>query len=333
MKKNINKISILGATSWGITLANILSENIKDIVILTRNDIETRRLQKEKHIKRDKIYKLKNSISISNNYEEEIFDSDIIILAVPSASIRENINSIKAFITNEKIIISAIKGFEYKSEQLISDYILEKIKMNKKNLGVISGPNISSEIYDGLPATTVIGINKEYEEIIREIFNTNNFRAYSSNDLKGIEVGGVLKNIFAIGAGIIQQYDLGTNAMASYITRSLFEMNKVILFFGGKESSTFGNSGLGDLITTCFNGKSRNNQLGVLIAKGHNISSAQKKINGIIEGINSTKIINNLLSRKDIETPIISEIYKVLFESKEPKIGIKDLMDRDYSRE
>ena len=95
MKKNINKISILGATSWGITLANILSENIKDIVILTRNDFETRRLQKEKHIKRDKIYKLKNNISISNNYEEEIFDSDIIILAVPSASIRENLIILK----------------------------------------------------------------------------------------------------------------------------------------------------------------------------------------------------------------------------------------------
>ena len=131
MKKNINKISILGATSWGITLANILSENIKDIVILTRNNIETRRIQKEKYIKRDKIYKLKNSISISNNYEEEILDSDIIILAVPSVSIRENLNSIQNFITNEKIIISAIKGFEYKSEQLISDYILEKIKINK----------------------------------------------------------------------------------------------------------------------------------------------------------------------------------------------------------
>tara|TARA_Y100001936_G_scaffold247903_1_gene294705 strand:- start:1306 stop:2307 length:1002 start_codon:yes stop_codon:yes gene_type:complete len=333
MKNQPKKISILGATSWGVTLSNILSENIKNIVILTRNDLETKTIQKEKTIKRDKLYKLNNSIRISNNYEEEIIDSDILILAVPSISIRENLNLIKDFITNEKIIISAIKGFEYKSKKLISDYILEEIGIKEENIGVISGPNISSEIYDGLPATTVIGINKKYEEIIREIFNTDKFRAYSSNDLKGIEVGGILKNIFAIGAGIIQEYQLGTNAMAAYITRSLHEMNKVILFFGGKESSTFGNSGLGDLITTCFNGKSRNNQLGSLIAKGIEKSLAQKKINGIIEGINSTKIIKNLLIKEQIETPIINEIYKVLFEDKNPKLGIKDLMDRAYSKE
>jgi len=331
--REIKNISILGSTSWGITIANILIHNVDNITIITRDLKEEKKINDERLISRGKIYKLNNKIKVSSNYEKTIEESQIIILAVPSISIKKNIDKINKSLTNEKIVISAIKGFEKESKKTISQYLFDNTNLKQNNIGVISGPNISSEIYDGLPATTVIGINKIYEEEIREVFNTENFRAYSSNDIIGIETGGILKNIFAIGAGIIQEYKLGTNAMASYITRSLNEIKNISKFFGAEENTTFGNSGLGDLITTCFNHNSRNNQLGTLIAKGNNLITSQEKIYGVIEGINSTKIMNQILVDNKIEAPIISEIYKVLFENKNPKIGIEDLMKRDYSRE
>ena len=331
--KSINNISIIGATSWGVTLSNILVNNTERLTLLTRNIEEEKNIANNKKIIRDHEYHLNENVIISSNYEKTIKESQLVILVFPSKSIKNNIEKIKNFLVKDQIIISAIKGFEQGSKKTISQYLSESINIDKKNVGVISGPNISTEIYKGLPATTVIGIDKKFEHQIRKIFNTEKFRAYSSNDIIGIEIGGVLKNIFAIGAGIIQEYELGTNAMASYITRSLNEMKNIILFFGGKEKTIFGNSGLGDLITTCFNQKSRNNQLGALLAQGKNIELAKKEIKGIVEGINSTKILKEILKKEKIEAPIINEISKVLFENKSPKIGIQDLLRREDSKE
>tara|TARA_Y100000768_G_C23942509_1_gene665832 strand:+ start:529 stop:1527 length:999 start_codon:yes stop_codon:yes gene_type:complete len=331
--KNINTISIVGATSWGVTLANVLVKNIKNINIIVRDKKEEENISISRSIIRGEIYKLDKNIIISSDYKKTIKDSNLIIFAVPSSSIEYNIEKLNPFISKDQILISAIKGFEKKSKKTISQYLIEKTNVDKKNIGVISGPNISLEIYNGLPATTVIGIDSELEGKLRKLFNTEKFRVYSSNDIIGIEIGGVLKNIFAIGAGIIQEYKLGTNSMASYITRSLNEMKEIITFFGGEEKTIFGNSGLGDLITTCFNHNSRNNQLGSLLAQGRDLESAKKEIKGIIEGINSTKTIKELLVNEKIEAPIINEIYKVLFNNKSPKIGINDLLSRVDSKE
>ena len=331
--KDIKKIAVVGSTSWGITLSNILVENSENLTILARNSEEEEKLNHERSIKRKINYKLNKNITTSSNYKKIIKESQLIILAIPSASIKNNLENISKFLSKEKIIISAIKGFEQDSKKTISQYLIENTNVDKKNIGVISGPNISAEIYEGLPATTVIGIDKRLEEEIRKLFNSEKFRAYSSNDIIGIEIGGILKNIFAIGAGIIQEYNLGTNSMASYITRSLNEMKNIIIFFGGKEKTIFGNSGLGDLITTCFNQNSRNNQLGSLLAKGIHIDSAKKEIKGTIEGINSTKIIKEILNKEKIQAPIINEIYEVLFNDKGPQIGINDLLSREDSKE
>jgi len=331
--KDIQNISVIGSTSWGVTLSNILVKNTENLTILLRNSEEEEKINHERLINRKIIYKLNKNINTSSNYEKTIEKSQLIVLAVPSYSIKKNIEKINKFLSKDKIIISAIKGFEQDSKKTISQYLIEKTNVDKKNIGVISGPNISIEIYNGLPATTVIGIDKSIEEKIRKLFNSEKFRAYSSNDILGIEIGGVLKNIYAIGAGIIQEYKLGTNSMASYITRSLNEMIGIILSFGGKEKTVFGNSGLGDLITTCFNQNSRNNQLGSLLAQGKTIENAKKEIQGTIEGINSTKIIREILKKEKIEAPIINEIYEVLFNNKSPKIGINDLLSREDSKE
>ncbi|MBK90759.1 MAG: hypothetical protein CL772_06240 [Chloroflexi bacterium] len=331
--KDIKNISVIGSTSWGVTLSNILVKNTENLTILVRNSKEEEKINYERSINRKIIYKLNKNIITSSSYEKTIKESQLIVLAVPSSSIKNNIEKINKFLSKDQIIISAIKGFEQDSKKTISQYLIEKTSVDKKNIGVISGPNISIEIYNELPATTVIGIDKSLEEKIRKLFNSEKFRAYSSNDILGIEIGGVLKNIYAIGAGIIQEYKLGTNSMASYITRSLNEMIGIILSFGGKEKTVFGNSGLGDLITTCFNQNSRNNQLGSLLAQGKNIENAKKEIQGTIEGINSTKIIREILKKEKIETPIINEIYEVLFNNKNPKIGINDLLSREDSKE
>ena len=254
-------------------------------------------------------------------------------MAIPSISIEKNIERISNHINNNHIIISAVKGFEYNSKKTITSYIFDKLNIPKENIGVISGPNISSEIYANQPASSVIGIDKIHEEKIRNIFNTNTFRTYSSNDITGIEIGGILKNIYAIGAGIISEFNLGTNAMASYITRAIYEITKLSEIFGGENKTFYGNSGLGDLITTCFNKNSRNHKLGSLLAKGNNLEKAKDQINGVVEGILTTKIVKEIVDDKINEFPITNEIYKVLFEDKEPMSGIKDLLSRKNTTE
>ena len=328
-----NKIAILGITSWGVTLGNLLSENSNNVTLLSRNSEETDLIVKKRQIQRNIIYKLSKHISISNDYEKEISEANVILLVVPSYSIKENIIKISNFLSKDQIIISATKGFEYNSKKTISQYISENTNINKANIGVISGPNISSEIYKGLPSSTVIGIDKKHAGYLRNIFNSNKFRAYSSNDVIGIEMGGILKNIFAIGAGIIHEYNLGTNAMASYITRSLHEITNLSYLFGTNKTTVYGNSGLGDLITTCFNINSRNHKLGTLLAKGMNLEIAVKNISGVVEGIQTTKIIQELLLNEIYKYPITNEVYKVLFENKNPLNGIKDLMNREDTTE
>lgn len=328
-----NKIAILGITSWGITLGNLLSENSNNVTLLSRNSDETNFIRKKRQIRRSIIYKINKEISISNDYQKEISEANIIILVVPSYSIKANMLKISNFLSNDQIIISATKGFEYNSKKTISQYILESTKINKINIGVISGPNISSEIYKGLPSSTVIGIDKKHASYVRNIFNSNKFRAYSSNDVIGIEMGGILKNIFAIGAGIIHEYNLGTNAMASYITRSLYEITKLSHLFSTNKSTFYGNSGLGDLITTCFNINSRNHKLGNLLARGMNFEIATQNIQGVVEGIQTTKIIQELLSNDIYKYPITNEVYKVLFQNKNPLNGINDLMNREATTE
>jgi len=329
----LNKIAILGITSWGVTLANLLSENSNDVILLSRNSDENNLIIKTRYIQRDITYKLNKNISISNDYKKVISEAKIILLVVPSYSIEKNIMKISDFLSNDQIIVSATKGFEYNSKKTISQYILDKTNMNKKNIGVISGPNISSEIYQGLPSSTVIGINKIHETYLRNVFNSNKFRAYSSNDIIGIEMGGILKNIFAIGAGIINEYNLGTNAMASYITRSLHEITNLASIFGSKKDTFYGNSGLGDLITTCFNTNSRNHRLGMFLAKGTNLENAKKSIEGVVEGVQTTKIIQEILLKDISKYPITNEVYNVLFKNKNPKIAINDLMSREDTSE
>ena len=157
--KNINTISIVGATSWGVTLANILVKNIKNINIIVRDKKEEEKISLSRSIIRGEIYKLDKNIIISSDYKNTIKDSNLIIFAVPSSSIEYNIEKLNPFISKDKILISAIKGFDKKSKKTISQYLAEKTNVDKKNIGVISGPNISLEIYNGLPATSVIGID------------------------------------------------------------------------------------------------------------------------------------------------------------------------------
>ena len=328
-----NNIAIIGITSWGVTLSNLFLKNGLNVTLMTRSDKESTSIKKSRKLPHNTDYIINEQIIISNNYEKVISNSKIIILAVPSTSINKNVDRIKKYINDQNIIMSAIKGFDPITKQTISNYILNNVNISKENIGVLSGPNISKEIYQGLPSSTVIGLEKKYENYVRNTLNSNIFRVYSTNDILGVELGGAIKNIMAIGAGVIDEFKLGSNAMSSYITRSLYEMKKIGKAMGAKESTFNGNSGMGDLITTCFNKSSRNHQLGVSLAKGVSLNEAEQKINGVIEGIHTTKILCEIISDKKIETPIIDQINNVLFFGKDPKLAIKDLLNRKDVKE
>ena len=182
-----NNITIIGITSWGVTLSNLFIKNGLNVYLLARSDKESTAINKSRELTHNSDYIINEQIVISNDYEKVINNSKIIILAVPSTSINKNVNRITKYINDQNIILSATKGFEPVTKQTISNYILNNVNISKENIGVLSGPNISKEIYQGLPSSTVIGLEKKYENYVRNTLNSNIFRVYSTNDILGVE--------------------------------------------------------------------------------------------------------------------------------------------------
>ena len=212
--------------------------------------------------------------------------------------------------------------------------IASEIKINSSQIGVITGPNLATEILEGKPATTLLSfsdLNKANS--IRDNFSSKNFRVYSGNDVVGAEIGGALKNIIAIGSGIIDKLQLGDNAKSAFITRGLREITRFGIYHGAEEYTFYGLSGIGDLFTTCSSNLSRNWQLGYNLASGITYEEFKTNKKITVEGANATKIVNMISQKENIDMPITNMTYKVLEEKYDPEIAIKEFMSRDLSQE
>jgi len=328
------KIKILGNTIWGSTLSFLLSNADNEVDLIFRNNaklIESK--NSSKFSIGNKELDKPNNIKFINFEELHFEENDLFLIALPSSEIKKNLQQIKNKINNKITVISASKGLSEDGKTL-TEMIASEIEIDSSQIGVITGPNLATEILEGKPATTLLSfsdLNKANS--IRDNFSSKNFRVYSGNDVVGAEIGGALKNIIAIGSGIIDKLQLGDNAKSAFITRGFREITRFGTYHGAKEYTFYGLSGIGDLFTTCSSNLSRNWQLGYNLASGMTYEEFKTNKKITVEGANATKIVNMISQKKDIDMPITNMTYKVLEEKYDPEIAIKEFMSRDLSQE
>jgi len=328
----MSKISIIGAGAWGTTLSIITAEN-KHAVNLWSYEKDVADAINEVHENK----KYLNGFQLPQNIEglndiAKAADAEIIIFATPSQYLRDTLQNISRFIKKESVIVSAVKGLEIETQKTMSTVIKEEVPTN--NMAVISGPNISKEIARGLPAATVVASKSlEAAKTVQKALNSNRFRVYTNTDVIGTEIGGALKNVIAIAAGVADGLTLGNNAKAALMVRGIAEITRLGVAMGGKTETFSGLSGIGDLITTCSSTLSRNHFVGMEIAKGRKLKDIITKMYDVAEGVPTAKAARELAKKNNVDMPITEEVYQVLYENKDPFKAISSLMQRDLKNE
>lgn len=325
-------IAVIGAGSWGTTLACLLSEKGYDVSLWVYEKDLAKEIEKTKI---NNVYlpdiKLPESIKISSQIAEVVKRARYILNAVPAQYTRSVFKEAIPYMLDEAIIISVSKGIE-RGTLLTVSYILKELSGHP--VAVLSGPSFAREVIKRLPtAVTLATEDRNTGLILQEIFNTNHFRVYTHDDIIGVEIGGALKNVIAIAAGISDGLGLGHNARAALITRGLVEIRRLGVTMGAKEETFSGLSGLGDLVLTCTGHLSRNYTVGIKLAQGIKLSDILSETRMIAEGVATAESAYELSKKYNIEMPIVEQVYKVLYENKKPADGVNDLMSRSLKSE
>ena len=331
----MTKISVIGSGGWGIALTILLHKNGHDLTIWSFDKKEAEELKKTRQNKT----KLPNillpeDIKVTDDLKEAVDDKDILILAVPSKAIRSVSKSLKDIIKDNQIIVNVAKGLEEDTLKTMTDIIEEELKGKKPQVAVLSGPSHAEEVGKGIPTTCVVSAhNKELTLYLQNIFMNPSFRVYTSPDMLGVEIGGALKNVIALAAGIADGLNYGDNTKAALITRGIKEISALGVAMGGEQSTFYGLTGLGDLIVTCASMHSRNRRAGILLGQGKTLDEAIKEVNMVVEGVYSAKSALMAAKKYNVEIPIIEQVNAVLFENKNAAEAVNELMIRDKKLE
>ncbi|MCG2712417.1 MAG: NAD(P)-dependent glycerol-3-phosphate dehydrogenase [Candidatus Omnitrophica bacterium] len=327
------KIAIVGDGGWGTALAVLLIRKKFKINLWGAFPEYVKKMKKTR--KNEKFLPgivIPGSIEICDDMGRALEDTKVIILAVPSQFMRGVLKKIKKFNTSDSLFLSVAKGIEYKSNMLMSELIKEELKC--RNLAVLSGPNIAYEVAKGIPSAAVCACAKKHTAaFIQDILMQKNFRVYTSNDVIGVELAGAFKNIIAIACGISDGLGFGTNTKAALLTRGLAEITRLAIAMGAQHKTFSGLSGMGDLITTCMNSRSRNRWFGEELGRGKTLNSILEKTEMVVEGITTTKIAVKLAKKYRVTLPITQEVFSVLYENKKPKAALESLMRRAKKNE
>jgi len=327
------KIGVIGAGGWGTALACLLSQNNHEVMIWAfEPEVVTEINEQQSNTTFLPNVTIPNEIKATTNLHL-IDDSDIYLFAVPTQFLRSVLNS-HDFRFTDKTIVNVSKGIEQNTLLRISEILFDSVHLSSEQYVVISGPSHAEEVIRKTP-TTVVAASEDYihASYIQKEFSTENFRIYSSNDVVGCEIGGSLKNVMAIAAGLIDGLGLGDNTKAALITRGLAEMSRIGIALGANPITFSGLSGLGDLFVTCNSLHSRNRYVGEQIGKGKSLEQITSEMKMIAEGIGTTQSAYHLSRAHGVETPIIEQIYRILFENLHPLEAIKELMSRQSKKE
>jgi len=327
------KVCIIGSGSFGLALSKLLFENNHKVTIWSKNMEEVESINTNHKIERYlPDVTIPSEIVATNNLEEAVTSSEMIVLAVPSVAIRECSKNISKFV-KDQIIVNVAKGIEGGTLKRLSEVIKEEMP-NGQRVAVLSGPSHAEEVSKGLPTVVAVSSDdEETREIVSSAFMNTYFRVYPNSDMIGVEVGGAVKNVIALCAGVSDGLGFGDNAKAGLITRGLAEIMRLGIVMGGKPESFYGLTGIGDLVVTCASSHSRNHRAGEYIGKGFSAEEAVAKVNMVVEGINAAKAVRELGKKYNVEMPITEQACLVLFEGKNPKDAVLELMGRDKKSE
>ena len=323
------EVGVIGAGSWGIALAKLLHTNGNKVTVWSIVEDEIKML-KEKHEHVDKLpgVKLPEDILFTTDLAETVQQKDMLVLAVPSVFTRSTAKSMAPYVTEKQIIVCVAKGIEESTLMTISDVVEQEIPC--ADVSVMCGPSHAEEVGIGLPTTVVAGAKtKATAERVQDLFMNDVFRVYTSPDMLGMELGGALKNVIALAAGMADGLGYGDNTKAALITRGIAEIARLAVAMGAHVETLCGLTGIGDLIVTCESKHSRNRKAGMLMGQGYTMQQATDEVKMVVEGIYSAKAALMLAKKYHVELPIIEEVNKVLFENKSAKSAVTDLMIRE----
>ena len=323
------KIGLIGAGSWGTALSKLAADNGHEVTVLSIVKEEIEMLQENReHLDKLPGVKLPENISYTTELAAAIEGKDMCILAVPSPFTRSTAAMMKPFVKEGQIIVNVAKGVEEKTLMTLSEIIGQEVP--QADVAVLSGPSHAEEVGKGMPTTIVVGAKtKETAEYIQNLLMNKVFRVYTSPDILGIELGGALKNVIALAAGIADGLGCGDNTKAALITRGIAEIARLGMTMGGKPETFSGLTGIGDLIVTCASMHSRNRRAGILIGQGKTMQEAMDEVKQVVEGVYSAKAAMGLAEKYGVEIPIIEQVNLVLFEGKPAAQALDELMLRD----
>ena len=300
------KVSVIGAGSWGTALALLLYKNGHDVTVWSYQEEEVRMLsEKREHVSKLPGVKIPEGIFFTADIKEAVEEKDVVVLAVPSIHVRNTAKKINPYVKDGQILVDVAKGIEEDTLMTLSQQIEEEIP--QADVAVLSGPSHAEEVGRGLPTTVCIGAH---------------------TDILGIELGGSLKNVIALAAGVADGMGYGDNTKAALITRGIAEISRLGVKMGGAAETFGGLAGIGDLIVTCASVHSRNRKAGYLMGQGKTMKEAMDEVKMVVEGVYSAKAAAKLGKKYNVSLPIIEEVNKVLFEDKSPKEAVNELMLR-----
>ncbi|MCM1045419.1 MAG: NAD(P)H-dependent glycerol-3-phosphate dehydrogenase [Candidatus Gastranaerophilales bacterium] len=326
------KVSVLGAGTWGIALAVLLHKNGHTVTVWSVLPEEIEMLQREREHKMLPGVKLPEDIVFTTDEKEAVKGQDMAVMAVASAYTRSTAARFRPYVQDGQILVNVAKGIEEGTLMTLSQIIEEEIP--QADVAVLSGPSHAEEVGRGIPTTIVAGArSKRTAEYIQTLFMNQAFRVYTSPDILGMELGGALKNVVALAAGIADGLGYGDNTKAALITRGIAEIARLGTAMGGKFETFCGLTGIGDLIVTCASMHSRNRRAGILIGQGRTCEEATAEVKMVVEGVYSAKAALELSRKYDVQLPIIEQVNEVLFAGKSADQAVKDLMLRDKKLE
>ena len=329
------KLSVIGGGSWGLALATVLTDNHHDVLVYDVNPKIVSKINRL-HICLQLNESIPESIRATTNIKEAVAFSDVLLFVVPTKVLRPAISSILPVLERPKLFINAAKGIEPDTFLRVSEIFAEMIpEQYTKGFVALSGPSHAEEVIKRMTTVVTCASNNEDDAVFaQQLFHNNEyFRVYSSTDLKGVELGGALKNIFALASGLIAGKGMGDNARAALITRGLVEMQKFYESYGADPTSLFGLTGVGDLIVTCTSPHSRNFQAGYKIGHGKDLEETLASMTMVVEGIRTCDAAFKYAKKNDLELPIIEQIHNILFHQLDPEIALRNLFDRSRKSE
>ena len=327
------KVSFLGCGSWGGALGHLASKNGYDVLMWHRNsDVVKQMIQSRSHYILPQMV-FGDQVKFTDDIKKTVDHADILVLSTPSQTVRGVLES-TGTIDKNKIIVNIAKGIETETLMTVSDVIIDVKDFNYSNIVALSGPSHAEEVIAGYP-TTLVSASKNPDAAmkIQKIFSNANMRIYSSSDIRGVELGGAMKNVIAIAAGISDGIGYGDNSKAALMTRGIREIARLGNAMGAKSDTFSGLSGIGDLIVTCLSQHSRNRRVGQHIGEGKVLENILSEMQMVAEGVETAKSLHRLIEKYGVEMPIAEAIYQILFHNADPKNSVYRLMTRELSSE